>query len=130
MKDPSESRGRQDALDDAAKEAGAPSSATDARVADVAATRTRQASDANGLRRAADALSENQARLRQVGAELRERERELGRTRDLVRDVARSTRELRASRKSRAAAPPATAPAQAPSAKAPPASDPDADTTR
>lgn len=49
---------------------------------------------ANALRRAADALDETKARLRQTGAELRERERELDRTGHLVRDVERTTREL------------------------------------
>lgn len=46
------------------------------------------------LRRASDTLDETKARLRQTGAELRERERELDRTAHLVRDVARTTREL------------------------------------
>lgn len=53
-----------------------------------------EAMSATALRRAADALDETKARLRQTSAELRERERELDRTGHLVRDVARTTREL------------------------------------
>jgi hypothetical protein len=52
------------------------------------------ATGAGAFRRASDALDETKARLRQTGAELRERERELDRTGHLVRDVARTTREL------------------------------------
>lgn len=48
------------------------------------------------LRRAVDALDETRARLRQTGEDLRERGRELDRTRHIVRDVARTTVELRA----------------------------------
>lgn len=47
------------------------------------------------LRRAADVLDETRARLRQTGEDLRERGRELDRTRHMVRDVARTTVALR-----------------------------------
>jgi hypothetical protein len=70
---------------------------------------------ASALRRAADALDETKARLRQTGAELRERERELDRTSHLVRDVARTTRELR--------------PTKGPPAEAAPPSQPGEDAT-
>jgi hypothetical protein len=63
---------------------------------DAEERRKRQEATTTGaLRRAADVLDETKARLRETSAELRERERELDRTGDLVRDVARTTRALR-----------------------------------
>jgi hypothetical protein len=58
----------------------------------------REATGEDALRRAADTLDETKARLRQTSAELHERGRELDRTRNLVRDIARTTRELSAAK--------------------------------
>jgi hypothetical protein len=79
---------------------------------DADARRLREdAPGASTLRQAAETLDETRARLRHTSAELRERERELARTKHLVRDVARTTRELSAAnprQDGRAAAPDAT----------------------
>lgn len=95
MEDSEERLERQKSLNEAVRETQEPPSATEARASDDAATRARQAADSSKLRRAADALDQTRARLRQTSAELRERERELGRTGDLVRDVERKTEALR-----------------------------------
>lgn len=97
MANSEERRERQAALDKAVRETQEPPEATEARAADVAETRARQAADSSKLRRAADALDETRARLRQTSAELRQRERELNRTSTLVRDVERNTAALRSS---------------------------------
>ena len=95
MKDSTDDREREDALEQAVRDITEPPAAAELRAADVAETELRQTIDSSGLRRAADVLNENQARLRQTSAELRERERELNRTGNLVRDVERNTAALR-----------------------------------
>jgi hypothetical protein len=66
-------------------------------MADHEERRKHSTEHATELRRAADALDETRARLRQTGEDLRERGRELDRTRHIVRDVARTTVALRSS---------------------------------
>lgn len=95
VEDSDDRRDRQEALDEAVKDTQEPAAAAEARVADDAETRARQAADSSGLRGAAETLDETRARLRQTSAELRERERELDRTSRLVREVERRTAALR-----------------------------------
>jgi hypothetical protein len=64
-------------------------------MADHEERRTGNSEHTTQFRRAVDALDETRARLRQTGEDLRERGRELDRTRHIVRDVARTTVALR-----------------------------------
>lgn len=73
-----------------------PAEATRVRAEDDAQTRARQAATAAGLSDADRTLEDGGARLRQMRAELRERERELERTGDLTRQVAENAADLRA----------------------------------
>ena len=82
--------------EDAAADMDEPSEATRVRAEDDAQTRARQAAAAAGLRDADRTLEDGGARLRQMRAELREREQELQRTGDLTRQVAENAADLRA----------------------------------
>lgn len=82
--------------EDAAADMDEPAEATRVRAEDDAQTRARQAAAAAGLRDADRTLEDGGARLRQMRAELREREQELQRTGDLTRQVAENAADLRA----------------------------------
>jgi uncharacterized protein (DUF885 family) len=90
-----------DPREERSAEAGAadteePAEATRVRAEDDAQTRARQAAAAAGLRDADRTLEDGGARLREMRAELREREKELERTGDLTRQVAENAADLRA----------------------------------
>jgi hypothetical protein len=89
--EPGEERSAADAAD-----TEEPAEATRVRAEDDALTRARQAAAAAGLRDADRTLEDGGARLRQMRAELREREQELERTGDLTRQVAENAADLRA----------------------------------
>jgi signal transduction histidine kinase len=93
MADPNDARTRREFLEEAAAETREPDSAMQLR------TDGRDAgggSDDGVLRDAADTLAQSGARLRDTGEALRERERELERTRELAGDLAQRAKSLRA----------------------------------
>jgi hypothetical protein len=95
MAEPNEPREERSAAD-AAADTQEPAEATRVRAEDDAETRERQAAAAAGLREADRTLEDGVARLRQMRAELRQREQELERTGDLTRQVAENAADLRA----------------------------------
>lgn len=82
--------------EEAAAETEEPEEAARVRAEDDAETRARQQEAEAGLREADRVLEDGGQRLRATRAALNERERELERTSDLTREVARSAAELRA----------------------------------
>jgi hypothetical protein len=80
--------------EEAAAETEEPEEATRLRAEDDAETRARQNAAEAGLKAADRALESGEARLRQTRAELHQREKELERTSDLTKEVARNAADL------------------------------------